>query len=145
MLNPKEYGHYSWTKLSRDSFTIPIFKGIRRTDLPLSPSLETTQRAQSLSRCHMVHIEWITKTEVPRNKNLRTNALIETGGANVAMSTACIWHCKPPRSLFCTKLGVFPGAAGDGMGHFLFGEVIVIIITGFCQYYRNWWEKKKRD
>lgn len=34
---------------------------------------------------------------------------------------------------------------GDGVGHFPFGEVIFIIITGFCQYYRNGGEKKKRD
>lgn len=38
-----------------------------------------------------------------------------------------------PSTAVCTELGGFPGAAGDGVGLFPFGEVIFIIITGFCQ------------
>lgn len=42
------------------------------------------------------------------------------------------------------ELGSLPGRAGDGVGHFPFGEVTFIIITGFCQDYRNWGEKKEK-
>lgn len=64
----------------------------------------------------------------------------------MAMNTACTWLCSAPSPPFCTELGAFPATVGDGVGHFPFREVIfIIIITGFCQYYRNWGEKKKRD
>lgn len=64
----------------------------------------------------------------------------------MAMNIACTWLCSAPSPPVCTELGAFPATVGDGGGHFPFGEVIFIIITGFCQYYRNWGgEKKKRD
>lgn len=49
-----------------------------------------------------------------------------------------------PTAPLLAALGTLPGTAGDGVGHFPFGEVIFIIITGFCQDHRNWGEKKKR-
>lgn len=75
--NAKECRHWSWTKLSRDSVTIPVLKGIRMTAVPLSPSSQTAQGAQSLSESHMALVEWVTLAKILRNYHLRPNALIE--------------------------------------------------------------------
>lgn len=46
---------------------------------------------------------------------------------------------QAPTAPLLAALGALPGAAGDGVGPVPFGEVIFMIITGFCQDHRNRW------
>lgn len=71
--------------------------------------------------------------KVLRHQNLRPDTPIGTGGGERSL---CLARGAPTAAL-CSELGALPGAVGDGVGPFPLGEVIFIIITGFCQYCRN--------